>query len=71
MTRDLRNYLQHPDVLFRRVRDQHGILRLSQAAKDYHPGQGVYRSSYKNARRLTATETNFFVKPNEQKQCLH
>lgn len=58
MTRDLRNYLQHPDVLFRRVRDQHGILRLSQAAKDYHPGQGVYRSSYKNARRLTATETN-------------
>ena len=40
------------------MRDQHGILRLSQAAKDYHPGQGVYRSSYKNARRLTATETN-------------
>jgi len=24
----------------------------------YHPGQGVYRSSYKNARRLAATETN-------------
>ena len=26
--------------------------------KDYHPGQGVYRSSYKNALRLAATETN-------------
>ena len=26
--------------------------------RDYHPGQGVYRSSYKNARRLAVTETN-------------
>lgn len=26
--------------------------------KDYHPGQGVYRSSYKNALRTAATETN-------------
>ena len=33
-------------------------MRLSQAAKAYHPGRGVYRSSYKNARRLAATETN-------------
>ena len=45
-------------MLFRRVRDEHGELKLSQRAKGYHPGQGVYRSSYKNARRLTATETN-------------
>lgn len=58
MARDLKQYLVHPDKLFRRVRDQHGILRLSQAAKDFHPGQGVYRSSYKNARRLAVTETN-------------
>lgn len=58
MTRSLRKYLQHPDKLFRRVRDQHGNLRLSQAAKAFHPGRGVYRSSYKNARRLAATETN-------------
>ncbi|MDR1197541.1 MAG: ADP-ribosyltransferase [Prevotellaceae bacterium] len=58
MTRDLRQYLKEPNKLFRRVRDQHGQLRLSQAAKDYHPGQGVYRSSFKNARRLAATETN-------------
>lgn len=26
--------------------------------KDYHPGRGVYRSSYRNAQRLTRTETN-------------
>jgi len=58
MSRTLRQYLQHPDKLFRRVRDQHGQLHLSQRAAVYHPGQGVYRSSYKNAHRLAATETN-------------
>lgn len=57
-SRRLRQYLNEPERLFRRVRDEHGVLRLSQAAKAYHPGQGVYRSSYKNARRLAATETN-------------
>lgn len=34
------------------------MLRLSQRAKSFNPGRGVYRSSYKNARRLAATETN-------------
>lgn len=58
LSRDLRSYLQHPDKLFRRVRNKHGQLVLSQRAKAYHPGRGVYRSSYKNARRLAATETN-------------
>lgn len=58
LSRELRKYLRYPDKLFRRVRDEHGVLRLSKAAKAFHPGQGVYRSSYKNARRLTATETN-------------
>lgn len=58
LSRDLRQYLKHPDKLFRRVRDKHGQLHLSKAAKAYHPGRGVYRSSYKNARRLAATETN-------------
>ena len=58
MSRDLRQYLKQPDKLFRRVRDEHGQLQLSKRAAAYHPGQGVYRSSYKNARRLTATETN-------------
>lgn len=58
MTRSLRQYLRHPDKLFRRVRDKHGNLKLSKAAAAFHPGRGVYRSSYKNARRLAATETN-------------
>ena len=58
MATRLKAYLKHPDKLFRRVRDDHGQLRLSKAAKAYHPGRGVYRSSYKNARRLAATETN-------------
>ena len=58
IARDIRSYMKHPDKLFRRVRDEHGMLKLSQAAKQFHPGQGVYRSSYMNARRLAATETN-------------
>ena len=58
ISRDIRQYLKYPDKLFRRVRDKHGQLQLSQKAKAFHPGQGVYRSSYKNARRLAATETN-------------
>ena len=58
LSRDLRSYLHHPDKLFRRVRNKHGQLVLSQRARAYHPGRGVYRSSYKNARRLAATETN-------------
>jgi len=58
LSRDVRQYLNEPNKLFRRVRDKHGNLVLSQAAKAYHPGRGVYRSSYKNALRLAATETN-------------
>lgn len=58
LSRDVRKYLNEPNRLFRRVRDKHGVLRLSKAASAYHPGQGVYRSSYKNALRLTATENN-------------
>ena len=58
LQKDLQQFLQHPDMLFRRVRDEHGQLVLSKRAAAYHPGRGVYRSSYKNARRLAATETN-------------
>ena len=58
ISREVRQYLQYPDKLFRRVRDKSGALRLSKAAAAFHPGQGVYRSSYKNALRMTATENN-------------
>lgn len=58
LSRSVRAYLIEPERLFRRVRDVHGELHLSKRAEAYHPGRGVYRSSYKNALRLTATETN-------------
>lgn len=58
LSRDVRQYLNEPSKLFRRVRNEKGQLRLSKAAQAYHPGQGIYRSSYKNALRLTATENN-------------
>ncbi len=58
MSRRVRQYLRVPDKLFRRVKGKDGKLHLSKAAKAYHPSRGVYRSSYKNAMRLTRTETN-------------
>lgn len=58
ISRDLRLFLKYPDKLFRRVRDEHGELQLSKNAAAFHPGQGVYRSSYKNARRVAVTECN-------------
>ena len=58
LSRDLRSYLNDPDKLFRRVRDKHGNLQLSKNAAKYNPGSGQYRSSYKNAMRLTRTEIN-------------
>lgn len=58
MATDIKHYLNDPDKLFRRVRDARGILHLSKAAANYHPGQGKYRSSYKNSLRLTRTVIN-------------
>lgn len=55
---DVRQLLNEPDRRFRRVRDKEGKLVMSKPMADYHPGQGVYRSAYKNALRLTATQTN-------------
>lgn len=58
ISRDVRQYLREPNRLFRRVRDRFGELVLSKAARAYHPGQGVYRSSYQNALRMARTEIN-------------
>ncbi len=49
LSRDVRQNLLDPNRLFRRVRDKRGNLVLSKAARAFHPGRGVYRSSYKNA----------------------
>ena len=58
LSRDVRQNLRDPNRLFRRVRDKRGNLVLSKAAKAFHPGRGVYRSSAKNAARLTRSEIN-------------
>jgi len=58
ISKDMQQLLVEPDKLVSRVRDENGDLVLSEPAKEYHSGQGRYRSSYKNALRLAATETN-------------
>jgi hypothetical protein len=57
LSRELRGYLNKPDTIFRKVRNKEtGELELSDAAKKYKPGAGVYRSAKKNAMRLARTE---------------
>lgn len=58
ISQDMRQLLHDPDKRFRRVRDENGKLKPSAPMADYHPGQGVYRSSYMNSQRLSSTETN-------------
>jgi hypothetical protein len=58
ISRRIRQNLLEPEKLFRRIRDKDGNLILSQAERDYHPGQGNYKSSFKNARRLTLDKIN-------------
>lgn len=59
ISRGVKGYLSQPNRLFRSVRNKKtGQMELSAAAKQYHPGAGVYRSSYKNAMRLVRTEVN-------------
>lgn len=55
---DLKKNLINPDNLFRRVRNKLNKLVPSIPMSQYHPGRGVYRSSYKNAMRLARTEIN-------------
>ena len=62
LSREVRNLLNNPTALFRRVRDKYGNLTLSKNAQNYHPGQGVYRSAYKNALRLASNEINVAYK---------
>lgn len=58
VSRTVRQFLNDPDRLFHKVKNKDGNYKLSKAAAAYHPGQGVYRSSYKNAMRTTRSETN-------------
>lgn len=58
MARSMKRFLRNPDALYRRVRNAKGKLVLSKPAKAFKPGQGVYRSAYKNAMRVARTEVN-------------
>lgn len=58
ISQDVRAYLNDPDKLFRKVRNAFGETVLSKKGMSYHPGQGVYRSSYQNAMRMARTEIN-------------
>lgn len=66
LAREIKKHLNEPDRLYRRVRDKHGNLVLSKNAKNFHPGQGVYRSSHKNALRLAKEEINTAYRESEQ-----
>lgn len=67
ISRDVRGFLKDPDKRFRRVRDpETGELKPSKPMKNYHPGRGKYRSAYKNAVRLTRTETNMAYRLSDQ-----
>ena len=57
IAQSIRPYLIEPNRYEKSVLNpETGKLERSDAAKKYHPGQGVYRSSYKNALRMARTE---------------
>lgn len=62
ISRRIRQYLNQPEALFRRIRDNKGRLVASQAMIDYRKAngltQGVYTSAYKNALRTARSNTN-------------
>jgi len=69
ISQDVRQLLQEPDKLFRRVRDpKTGELKLSKSAQEYNPGRGKYRSSVQNARRLARTEINMAYRTADQER---
>ncbi|MGV8136479.1 MAG: hypothetical protein AB2L20_14820 [Mangrovibacterium sp.] len=58
ISQDVRQLLKEPDKRFHRIRNADGKLVPSAPMRDYHPGTGVYRSSFMNAKRLAVTRTN-------------
>lgn len=68
----IKQYLREPDKRFRRIKEKmaDGTIKwhLSNPAKAYHPGRGVYRSSARNAQRLARTEINMAYRTAEQKR---
>lgn len=71
ISQDLRQYLKNPDTYYRKVRNAKDELKLSRAAKKFNPGQGVYRSPYKNAVRLARNEINKAYRTAERQRYLN
>ena len=69
---EIKKYLKEPEKRFRRIKEKldDGTIKwhLSKNAKTYHPGQGVYRSSARNAQRLARTEINMAYRTAEQER---
>ena len=70
---DIRQILKDPDKQFHRIwqKDEDGNktkLVLSKPMKDYHPGQGKYRSSEMNAKRVAVTETNMMYRKTDSER---
>lgn len=55
---NVKKYLKTPNEIPKYVRDKEGNPVLNEAWVNYHPGRGVYKSAYQNARRLARTEIN-------------
>lgn len=68
----VKQYLKEPEKRFRRIKEkmEDGTFKwhLSNPTKAYHPGQGVYRSSARNAQRLARTEINMAYRTAEQER---
>jgi hypothetical protein len=58
ISRRIRKYLNNPDALFHKVKDKNGKLVPSRKMLNYKVPRGTYKSAYKNAMRVTRTETN-------------
>lgn len=58
IAKELQEWLQQPNKVFHRTRNEQGDLVESEPSKAYHPGTGVAKSSYINAKRMAANETN-------------
>lgn len=58
MAKRMRKYLRVPDNTFRHVEDETLRKQLKAKAAQSYGGRGIYRSSYKNALRLTRDQIN-------------
>lgn len=66
--RDMRKYLNDPDMIWGKLRQKHGAAEALKIWDDYKPGQGRYKSSIKNAERLTRTETNMAYRASDHER---